>query len=352
MKALVYEAPEQMTMRTIAAPDPAPGQAVVRIAYSGICGSELSGYLGQNSLRTPPLVFGHELSGWVEALGPGVPATDELPPGTRVTVNPLVTCGVCDFCVTGRQSLCQQRLLLGAHLPGCNAEFVAVPAQALLPLPDSLGLRDAAMTEPAACAVRAVQIGGVDPSSRVLVVGAGPIGLFLVQVLTQHGVKDVYVADLNPARLKLAVGFGATAVAADAGEFSDGVRCLTAGRGVDVAFDAVGSAGTRQNCLASTSPGGHVVLVGLHTDETSLSVNTVIRSEVRLSGVFGYSPANFRTALDWLAKRRIGLTEGVVVAPLEEGPEWYARLVAGDGAAKVLLAPGRTGHESATVTAP
>lgn len=339
MRALVYEAPELMTMRTLSAPTLEPDHVLIRVAYSGICGSELSGFLGQNSLRTPPLVFGHELSGWVEALGADVPTTEQLRPGAAVTANPLVTCGVCEYCVTGRQPLCQSRLLLGAHLPGCNAELVAVPARAVLPVPTGLSLRDAAMAEPAACAVRAVQVSGADPSSRALVVGAGPIGLFILQVLAAYGVTERYVADLNPARLAMAVEAGAIPVQVGPEGLADAVRRATAGRGVELAFDAVGSAQTRQSCLASMAPGGHVVLVGLHADETSLPINTIIRSEIRLTGVFAYTPDNFRTALDWLAQRRIGLSQGVVVAPLTDGPQWYARLVAGDGAAKVLLAP-------------
>lgn len=348
MKALVYEAPEQMNLRSLPTPTLEPDHVLVRVAYSGICGSELSGYLGQNSLRKPPLVFGHELSGWVEAVGSAVPASAELRPGAAVTANPLITCGTCEYCVTGRQPLCQRRLLLGAHLPGCNAELVAIPASAILPLPESMSLRDAAMVEPAACAVRAVQVSGAGPTSSALVVGAGPIGLFILQVLEQYGVQQRYVADLNPARLAMAVEAGAIPVDPGTEGVGQAVRGLTSGRGVDISFDAVGSPQTRQNCLASTVPGGHLMLVGLHSDETSLPVNTVIRGEIHLRGVFAYTPDNFRTALKWLAERRIGLAEGVVVAPLADGPQWYARLVDGDAAAKVLLTPDSTDGPAST----
>lgn len=339
MKALVYEAPEEMNLRSLPVPTPGPDEVLVRVAYSGICGSELSGFLGQNSLRKPPLVFGHELSGWVESVGSGVPASAGLHPGLAVTANPLITCGGCEYCETGRHQLCQRRLLLGAHLPGCNAEFVAIPASAVLPLPESMSLRVAAMVEPAACAVHAVELSGAGPTSSALVVGAGPIGLFILQGLEQYGVQQRYVTDLNPARLAMAVESGAIPVEAGPEGLGEALRRLTSGRGVDISVDAVGAPQTRQSCLSATAAGGHVMLVGLHSDETSLPLNTAIRSEIRLSGVFGYTPAAFRTALAWLAEGRIGLTEGVVVAPLADGPKWYARLVAGDPAAKVLLAP-------------
>jgi threonine dehydrogenase-like Zn-dependent dehydrogenase len=339
MQALVYEAPHVMTMRDVARPALAPDEVVIRVAYSGICGSELSGFLGQNSLRKPPLVFGHELSGWVEAVGDGAADTPGLDVGTPVTANPLVTCGRCDYCITGRQELCSERRLLGAHLPGCNADLVVVPASSVLPVPAGMNLQAAAMVEPAACAVRAVEASGAGPTSRALVLGAGPIGLFLVQVLLAHGVRDVYIADLNTERLKMAQGLGALPVQAGPDGVADLVVAATAGCGVTVSFDAVGTPATRRDCLASTAPGGVLVLVGLHSDETSFPVNTVIRSEVTMKGIFAYSDANFRTALNWLADGRIGLRDGIVVAPLSSGPEWYARLVQGDGAAKVLLQP-------------
>src|SRR5512145_206556 len=130
MKALVYEGPRQMVLREVAEPMVGPEEVVIRVAYSGICGSELSGYLGHNALRQPPLVMGHEFSGEIIALGDGTGrVTPELALGQRVTVNPLVYCGRCGYCLSGRQNLCRQRQLLGAHLPGSYAELVKCPAR-------------------------------------------------------------------------------------------------------------------------------------------------------------------------------------------------------------------------------
>lgn len=338
MKALVYRAPRQMEFEDVAVPHPGPGEVLVRVVYSGICGSELSGYLGTNSLRRPPLVFGHELSGHVAALGEGAEASG-LTVGAAVTVNPLVTCGACEFCVTGRQHLCQRRLLLGASLPGSNAEFISVPATSVLPLPANMYLRDAALTEPAACAVHAVELSGARPGMSALVVGAGPIGLFILQALGAYGVTRRYVTDRNPDRLALATAMGCVAVPADDQLTAEAVREATDGRGVDLSFDAAGTAQTRGTCLLATAVGGQVMAVGLHSDLTELPVNTLVRSELSIRGVFAYPVSSFRTALHWLAERRFGLADGIVVAPLCEGPDWYQRLVDGDPAAKVLLSP-------------
>lgn len=339
MKALVYVAPEHMEMQDLEVPQVGPDDVLIRVAYSGICGSELSGYLGKNSLRKPPLVFGHELSGHVAAVGTGVGALHELTVGSPVTANPLVACGRCEFCVSGRQQLCRSRLLLGASLPGCNAEYVSVPASSALALPAEMDLRRAAMVEPAACAAHAVQLGAPQPGTSALVVGAGPIGLFILQILGLYGVTERYVSERNADRLAMATAMGCIAVPAGDTQVMAAVREATRGRGVDLAFDAVGSAETRQTCIAVTVAGGQVLTVGLHTDMTELPLNTLIRSELSIRGVFAYPVSSFRAALRWLAERRIGLQDGVVVAPLSDGPVWYQRLIDGDAAAKVLLSP-------------
>lgn len=338
MTALVYEAPRQMVLRELDIPEPGPGEVVVEVAYSGICGSEISGFLGESSIRTPPLVFGHEISGTIAAVGPDADGIV----GARVAVNPLVSCGTCRYCVTGRQHLCPARLLLGASLPGANAGYVRVPSASVLAVPDLMDLSTAAMIEPVAFAIRAVERSGAGPSDSALVIGAGAIGLLTLQVLAEYGVRDLYAVERNPVRRARAEAAGATVVDSD-GDVAAAVRAARSGWGVDLAFDAVGSAATRRSALASVVAGGTVVLAGLHTDGTELPINTVVRSEITLMGVFAYSLQNFRDALRWLAADRVGLREGVVVAGLDQGQAWYERLVDGDPAAKVLLAPAMTG---------
>lgn len=327
MQALVYEAPREMVLRRVPAPTAGPGEVLVRVAYSGICGSELSGFLGQSSIRTPPLVFGHEMSGRVEAVGEGVAG---LAPGMPVTANPLVTCGTCAACTSGVEQRCAQRLLLGASLPGCNAELVVVPAASVLPLPDGLDLRQASLVEPAAFALHAAEAAGA-PATPALVVGAGPIGLLIVQALLAAGAPAPLVAELNPARAAMAERAGAVLV--DLAEV----------RSADLAFDAVGTEGTRQASFAALAPGGTLVLVGLHTDATSLPLNRAVRDELVVRGVFAYAHRHVEAALAGIAAGRLGLAEGVVEAPLADGQRWYERLVDGDPASKVLLVPGGAG---------
>ena len=194
------------------------------------------------------------------------------------------------------------------------------------------------MAEPAACAIRAIELSRIRPMDRALVVGAGPIGAFVLQVLAEFGVRERYVAELNPARLARATSMGAVALPAGERELAAGLHSLDRS-GVDVAIDAVGTERTRRECLAATVSGGRVMLIGLHADETALPLNELIRSEKSLCGVFGYSRADFRTALTWLAEHRLALRDGLVMAPLEDGDIWYRRLISGDAATKVLLRP-------------
>lgn len=337
MKALVYEAPRILRIRDVPVPEPGPGEVLVRVAYSGICGSELSGYLGHNELRRPPLIFGHEFSGWIERLGEGVEG--RFAPGQPVTVNPLIGCQECRLCLTGRPHLCPRRRLLSASLPGSNAEFVAVPASAVYPLPPEMPLDRAALTEPTACAVRAVQQADARPWQTVLVVGMGPLGLLMLQVLRAHGVERLVAVERNPYRLHYAETMGALGIV-PGDDVLQQIRERLGGADVDVAIDAVGTTATRRLCLECVSPGGRVVFFGLHDPESPLQVNAVVRWEIECTGSFAYAPADFATALRWLHQGKVRLPGRIVTAPLEDGAVWFERLLEGrDDVVKVLLRP-------------
>lgn len=339
MKALVYEGPRQMNLRDLPEPAAGPEEVVIKVAYSGICGSELGGYLGHNTLRQPPLVMGHEFSGEIVALGeqaaqhnPGLAA------GQRVAVNPLWYCSRCRYCLTGRQNLCQQRQLLGAHRPGSYAELVKTFARMVYPLPDSLSLEDAALAEPLACALRVAELAACTPPDTVLITGLGPIGLLALQAIRAWGVSAILATDTDPARRAMGEHFGVRVFDPLAGDVVAWVQGETGG--VDVTIDAVGAAATRQQCLAAVAAGGRVVFIGLHEEESSLPVNLMVRKEITVRGAFAYTPRNFETALAWLAAGRIELKPWLVTAPLAEGPAWFERLVSRPGpVAKVLLYP-------------
>ena len=340
MRALVYEGPRKMEVREVDAPTPEDNEVLIRVAYSGICGSELSGYLGQNALRKPPLVFGHEFSGTVAGLGERASSTGDLSVGQYVTANPLITCGYCERCLEGRQQLCIRRQLLSASLPGSNADYVKVPARFVYPLLDGVSLEQGALVEPIACAVRVAELASVEPSHTVLVIGAGPIGLFVIQAMQVHGARDIIAVDLNRERLGTAARLGATTLSPEESDTVEEVHRITGGKGVDVAVDAVGASVTRNQCIQCAASGGTAVFSGLHEADSPLPVNTMIRSEITCLGSFAYSALNFETALRWLAEGRMGLADGIVKSPLESGARWFERLLGDQGkVTKVLLYP-------------
>jgi threonine dehydrogenase-like Zn-dependent dehydrogenase len=315
-------------------------EVLIKVAYAGICGSELSGYLGHNALRVPPLVMGHEFSGVIVALGSQAQAINPaLEMGTRVTANPLIYCGKCEPCRQGLNQLCANRKLIGAHRPGAFAGYLSIPAQQVIPLPEPMPLEMGALAEPAACGVRIGELAGPVGGEAALVLGAGTIGLFALQALLLQGAHPVFIADLNPERLSAGAALGGQPLDSRQVDVVKTVREATGGRGAAAAVDAVGTAGTRTQCVAATRTSGTVILSGLHEEHSAIPAADVIRREIILRGSFAYTPANFARGVELLAHGKMRLEAWTIQAPLGEGGAWFDRLVEGTGVAKVLLVP-------------
>lgn len=337
MRALVWTGPRKMEMQTIQKPEPGPGEVLVEVAYSGICGSELGGYLGHNSLRVPPLIMGHEFSGVIVACGPGVSA-DRLAEGAPVTANPLMAGEGSPAAARGKANLSRTRQILGIHRPGSFAEFVIAPARNTYPLPEGLSLEMAALTEPMACAIRAARHAKAGPSDSALVTGLGPIGLLTALVLKQSGLRHVVATDLDANRRDIGEQFGLTVVDPATADVKQEISELTGGEGVSVALDAVGSGDTRRQCIECVRWGGTVVFIGLHHEESELPANYVIRSEITVQGSFAYTPADFEDALQWLGDGRAPVQPWIDHAPLDRGGDCFERLLGDPGpVVKILL---------------
>lgn len=341
MHCLVWEAPRVMHIREQDRPEVQPGEVLVRVAFVGICGSELSGYLGHNALRVPPLVMGHEFAGELVSLGDGAAVRNPaLQAGQLVTVNPLAYCGVCVFCRRGDNHLCVARKLIGAHRPGAYAEYVSAPAELVVPLPAGLSLRHGALTEPVAVAVRIGEMAGPVAGEAALVVGAGPIGLLALQMLKARGAGPVFIADLDAARLEMGAALGGEPLDPRSANAAQVVKAASDGLGAPVAVDAVGAAVTRATCVSAVRSGGTVILTGLHEETSAMPAAEIIRREIVVRGCFAYSPANFAEALSLLGQGAVRLDPWIVEAPLAEGGRWFDRLVDAPGdVAKVLLVP-------------
>jgi 2-desacetyl-2-hydroxyethyl bacteriochlorophyllide A dehydrogenase len=309
-----------MAVEEVAEPRPAEGEVIVSPEAAGICGSEIEGYLGRMANRVPPLVMGHEFAGTVVAGARGAGAEWS---GRRVAVNPLLSCRACARCRAGERNICAERRLIGVHLAGGFAERVAVPAANLVALPDGADARIGALVEPLANAVHAVALARrlVAPEIAV-VLGAGMIGLFALYAARAAGIADVRVVEPHAERRSGALAAGARAAHADPAE-------LARERSADLVIDAVGATGTRRTALDIVRPGGAIVLLGLHEDETALPFHRVVRDQVALQGSFAYTDADFASARDLLVSRRVALGALTRTRSLESGPDAFASLAAG-----------------------
>lgn len=339
MRAAVWTGPREMQMLEQPMPELVPGELLLRVKMVGICGSELSGYLGENSLRVPPLIMGHEFGAEVIDVAPDV---TDFAQGDRVTANPMVPDRSCVMCRAGYENLCLNRSLVGAHRPGAFAEYVAVPAIACYHLPDSIDDLTASLVEPTACALRAVELAAVTPGSSVLILGAGPIGLLSLLVAKAAGASDIIISDLSQTRLDLAASWGATATVNPA---KDDVAALvkeaTGGLGADAVIDAVGLPITRNTGISAVRAGGKVIFIGLHEDATSIPANTIIRSEIEIKGSFCYTANNFAASIRLLGTGFLpDPTSWVDIRPLDQAGPSFDQLIADPSSAiKIVLTP-------------
>jgi alcohol dehydrogenase len=330
MKALVYTAPNEVTYRDEPAPAPAHGEVLIRVERVGICGSDMHAYHGRDPRRVPPLILGHEIVGDI-VQGPGR--------GRRVTVNPLITCGACEYCREGRDNLCANRTMIGMTRPGGFAEWVATAASSVVDVPSTMPARAAALTEPAATALHALQLARRSlarplADARVLVLGGGAIGLLAALLLQSEGVRSIALGETNPLRRAAAARACEATIHDPAG--GDGV----ADASVDLVIDAVGAKATRAAALAAVKPGGVVVHVGLADWASEIDMRKLTLAEVTLIGTYTYTTADLVATVAALDRGAFGDLAWVEERPLAEGAKAFRDLHEGRcAAAKVLLQP-------------
>jgi len=304
--------PGRLEIDSTARPVPGPGEALVKVRRIGVCGSDLTIYRGRHPYAKKPVVMGHEFSGVIEALGPGVSG---LAPGTRVTVIPHLVCGHCGPCRSETYNFCEELRCMGAEADGAHVQFIAVPAGMALPIPDRMTLDDAALMEPACVGYHGAKRGEIRPDDQVLVVGAGPIGIFAQQSCKALGARKVYVADKDPFRLELAKRLGADGVIDVSKEsLADGLTRLAGGKdAVGLYMDCVGETGAvLDQILAVARRGSRVVVVGVLQKAYLLPhLPDFVQHELRLSGTTMYVPQDFREMIGLVSAGTIS-TAGMV----------------------------------------
>lgn len=314
MRALVYTAPGKVEMRERPRPTTQGGDEELAIEFAGVCGSDISGFLGHSALRKPGLVMGHELVG-------------RLRDGRRVVANPLLSCGHCTACLSGAQNLCESWKLLGlGTTPGTFAEYVALASTHIYEVPDSLTAEQAILAEPLANVVHLFRIVSPPAFLRLAVVGAGTMGALSLSAAMRIGARDVLLVDVNDQRLETMRKLGASATMNVATPEGAAEALRIAGRGCDVVLDASGNASARQMAFDLCRPGGQVVPLGMAAQKSEVNFVSSIRKEHRVVMSFAYTPVDFRRSLDLLIAREIDLTPWTVTLPLERGQEAFEKM--------------------------
>ena len=333
MKSLVYTAPNEVQLQDRPEPALADGEVVLQIEAAGICGSDMHAYHGHDPRRQPGLVLGHEFAATVLQS-----ASPLWSVGQRVTGNPLITCGGCDYCLQGRDNLCSERAMVGMSRPGAFAERMSIPGRCLIPLPESLPLIAGALTEPAATALHAINLSMRAlvrplPECRVLVIGGGAIGMLSALLLKHYGVAELRVAEVNALR-RASLEQHAACNAFDPRQHT------VPENGFEFVIDAVGSAITRRTALAAIAPGGVVMHIGLQDWASEIDMRKLTLAEITLLGTYTYSMADLRATVAALARGAFGDLSWVERRSLEDGAAAFDDLHQGrTAAAKVVLEP-------------
>lgn len=331
MKALVYTNPEELTYRDEPEPVPETGEALIRVEAAGICGSDMHAFHGHDERRFPDLILGHEVAGTIAA-GPRK--------GERVVVNPLMTCGSCDACLSGRSNLCANRQIIGMNpREGAFAQYLRMPERNLVTMPEGMNPVHASATEPVATAWHAVGLAeraSARPLAEchALVLGAGAVGLATALVLRSRGAASVLIGDTNAHRRR-------TAEAAECGTVYDPIGDPgPAANGYDVVIDAVGGRVTREAAVAAVRPGGVIVHIGLMDNKDGLNVRKITLQEITFIGTYTYTMVDFRATLAALHAGALGRLDWVEARPLADGLKAFQDLDAGrTPAAKIVLRP-------------
>jgi L-iditol 2-dehydrogenase len=343
MKALVLKDYLKFNYEDTPTPEPGAGEVLVAVKACGICGSDVHGMDGSTGRRRPPIIMGHEAAGVIAEVGS---ATNGWKRGDRVTFDSTFFCGACAFCRRGQINLCNNRRVLGVSCEdyrrqGAFAEYVAVPERVLYRLPDGLSFENAAMVEPVSIAFHAVRRAPPVLNDTAVVIGAGMIGLFVIQALRLAGCGKIIAVDVAPDKLKLARELGAShTVNSGAEDVVARVQGLTSGLGADLAVEAVGMPQTVEMAVRSVRKGGSVTLVGNVSPRVELPLQVAVTRELTIYGSCA-SSGEYPACLDMLSSGSVKTAPICsAVAPLAEGASWFDRLYRKErGLLKVILQP-------------
>lgn len=328
MKALYYPSWGKLEVKEVPEPILADGEVLVRVSECGICGSELETFRTHNIRRTPPLIMGHEFCGRIEALRN---SSSDWSRGDRVIAHALIHCGLCPACLRGDTNLCRNRQLFGMSRPGGFGEYVAVPERVLISWPEGVGGKVAVLAEPLANGINAMRQGQSLRKSRVVVIGAGPIGLMCLWAAKRIYNSTVVVSDMVPERLSAARMLGADlTVNVRQVDLERELQAYWPGGQAEFVIDAVGSQASKELSIRLVEPGGTAVWLGLHEQMIQLDSYRLTLDQKSVSGSYSGSFEDFKLASQLLSTGALD-TSWTKLYKLDDGEIGFRDMLAGRG---------------------
>ena len=330
MKSIIYSGAQDVRVEEKSLPEIGAGEVLIKVAYVGVCGSDMNIYQGVHPRAKAPLVMGHEFSGTIVAGHP------TLAKGTPVTVYPLLSCGHCEPCLNGYAHVCNTLKLIGIDCDGAMAEYVKVPVDKVMELPKTLSLKLGAFLEPLAVGVHAVRRSGYRPGDRAVVFGAGPIGLCVASCLKYFGAQ-VIVVEANPYRLGVAKKLGCTTIDAANESITDKVREYTKGINADFAFDCAAHPSVQTHLMDVLKVQGTAVIVGSYKKPPEVDLLKVEFKELSMIGIRVYERRDFEIATEMLQSGAIDFELMLSESSPDAAPEVFQGLLKGGDTIKMLF---------------
>ncbi len=340
MKALIFHGKEDIRYEEVDTPKPKKGEVLIKVKAVSICGSDLAGFRGINPMRVPPLIMGHEFAGEVAVLGEGV---TNAKVGDKVGVITNLYCGTCAACKVGLTNICDNRLIIGTTMKagsynGAMADYVLAPAAKLFPLSGRHSYSEYSLLEPLSTSLRATKFAGDLKGKTVTVIGCGPIGLLAIMCIKLFGAKSIVAVDVLDTRLDMARKCGATHTLNSKEDLNAYTRKLTNEDGVDVVFDAVGSASTVNLGVDIVHKRGKIIWIGLVQPKIEFEYKHAVVKEINFQGVYLYV-TEMEEGLKLLESGKLDIGQIITSEyPMSEGPRIFKDLISGNAKdIKVIL---------------
>ncbi|MFZ5945711.1 MAG: zinc-dependent alcohol dehydrogenase [Bacillota bacterium] len=336
MKAIQMAAPKQLELVNTEKPAIAADEVLIKVAYGGICGSDIHIYHGNNERVKYPLIACHEFSGEIVEIGKECSSQWEI--GDKVVVNPLISCGVCDPCVRGNVHVCKKLGLIGIDIDGAFAEYVKAKPYQLIKVPEGIPLDTAALAEPLAVGIHAVTTSGLKIGDKVVILGGGPIGLMVAFAAKAAGAGLVVISEVSQFRLEMAKEMGFEVINA-ADDVKQKVLELTDGVGADIVFEAAAAPATSAQMTGLLRISGTAVMVGVHRDLAGVNLREVNLRELKIIGARVYTQNNFVTAVKLLPELKELSKVITHRLSFEEHAKAFAAMMDARDSLKILLHP-------------